>query len=342
VVGDSDAVCAVLSDGTMQCLGGNPSQQFPGATYMLHNDGYGPYDVYVPIVDHVRHATIGHSNTCVLREDASVFCMGDDTCGQLDDGPMTSMSYPPTALPLAASAQVSMGNTTGCAIDLTGNLKCWGYDGLNGNNYTAYSPVPGVVTSVGAASTGICMMTQTNFACALVDGGVQCFGYNYNGALGRAGGTGLALGAAPVDLLPFAHGLSVGFSHSCALDINGAPWCWGTNVDGELGVDGGPYIGAVQVPGLTGLAAISAGGAHTCALDGDGGVICWGSNMYGQLGAATAFTPVPIPPASQVLAGESLTCALSGSTVYCWGNRVFPQPGFVTGIMPEPTPFPFQ
>jgi alpha-tubulin suppressor-like RCC1 family protein len=89
--------------------------------------------------------------------------------------------------------------------------------------------------------------------------------------------------------------ISAGQGDSCALKDGGA-WCWGWNLDGQLGNNSTTDSSApVAVSGLeSGVSAISAGGRHTCALKEDGGVWCWGLGDSGQLGNHTTNSHVPV------------------------------------------------
>ncbi len=63
---------------------------------------------------------------------------------------------------------------------------------------------------------------------------------------------------------------------------------------------------------------------HTCVLLENGEVYCWGANPYGQLGDGNIQSrakPVKaqISGATQIVAGDGYTCALTGSGMYCWG-----------------------
>ncbi|MGB2762761.1 MAG: hypothetical protein WBC21_04510 [Minisyncoccales bacterium] len=127
--------------------------------------------------------------------------------------------------------------------------------------------------------------------------------------------------------------------HSCASTDKGTVYCWGMNVQGQLG--DGTTIGRttpVQVKGVGGVGdldnifAVSTGGGQTCALKNDGTVYCWGKNDHGQLGDDTIIdstTPVQVKGVggvgnldniSVVSGGGTFTCALKNDgTVYCWG-----------------------
>src|ERR1700735_5260795 len=72
--------------------------------------------------------------------------------------------------------------------------------------------------------------------------------------------------------------VSAGQNHTCALDLQGRAYCWGSNAYGQLGVTTvdsacGPSTGRyacslVPVPVATTalFVTISAGGIHTCAV----------------------------------------------------------------------------
>lgn len=64
---------------------------------------------------------------------------------------------------------------------------------------------------------------------------------------------------------------------ACAVDTEGAAWCWGTNGSGQLGngVVGGDSTDPVEVAGGHNFTSVSAGTAHTCGVDIDGRAWCW-------------------------------------------------------------------
>jgi alpha-tubulin suppressor-like RCC1 family protein len=144
--------------------------------------------------------------------------------------------------------------------------------------------------------------------------------------------------------------------------MNGAVYCWGDNLYGQLGhkpgssvddvcIVGIPAPGApcgmspVQVQGLpTGVTAITAGTYHTCAIA-NGAAYCWGSNGFGELGdgtTTTTYQPVQVLGLTNVTAisagaypdpdGYDMTCAVANSDVYCWGSNAYGQLGNGTTV----------
>ncbi|MYE71991.1 MAG: hypothetical protein F4240_01770, partial [Acidimicrobiia bacterium] len=91
--------------------------------------------------------------------------------------------------------------------------------------------------------------------------------------------------------IPTFTSVSVGKAHTCAVRIDQAIVCWGSNDDGQLDAPEGQYT------------AIAAGGSHTCALRTDQTINCWGNNNDGQLDA-------PEGQYTAMAAGGSHTCAL--------------------------------
>ncbi|MBX3275056.1 MAG: hypothetical protein KF729_32625 [Sandaracinaceae bacterium] len=145
-------------------------------------------------------------------------------------------------------------------------------------------------------------------------------------------GEGEGQGAPPAEAapppLPDAPPISAGEDHTCAVRPTGELFCWGRNLDGELG-DGTSRNRRVPVPvrDLAQVHQVSAGRYHTCALRRDGNVFCWGRNDHGQLGdGSTENRAAPVQVAGiadavQVGAGHELSCALlRAGTVTCWGN----------------------
>jgi alpha-tubulin suppressor-like RCC1 family protein len=124
-----------------------------------------------------------------------------------------------------------------------------------------------------------------------------------------------------------ASAVTAGRSHSCALDEEGAAWCWGYNDLGQLG-DGTRTASSlpVRVTGGLRFTELVSGSGHVCALATDGGVWCWGDGRQGQLGTgeqSESTSPVRVATNEQVvsLGGAWLhTCGVTATGgILCWG-----------------------
>lgn len=153
---------------------------------------------------------------------------------------------------------------------------------------------------------------------------------------GSAGAPGDAGDDAPVEpepVLPLA-ALAAGGQHGCVLDGAGEVFCWGANLNGQLGSGelGGKRgkLGRALLPEKA--KAIACGGRHSCAIGVSGAVYCWGGGSDGQLGSGSSDSPTPTSVPGQdallaVAAGANHTCALSETAVTCWGDNARGQLG---------------
>src|SRR6266581_2797973 len=146
--------------------------------------------------------------------------------------------------------------------------------------------------------------------------------------------------AATVDVtvlggLSFA-AVSAGFNHTCGVTTAGAAYCWGHNIEGQLG-DGTRTDRTSPVAVLRGLsfAAMSAGFSHTCGVTTAGAAYCWGRGGNGNLGdgsATSRTSPVAVVGGlsfAAVSAGVfGHTCGVTtAGAAFCWGNNTLGQLG---------------
>jgi alpha-tubulin suppressor-like RCC1 family protein len=142
-------------------------------------------------------------------------------------------------------------------------------------------------------------------------------------------------------------GVAAGFDSTCVVTAAGDVWCWGYNVNGELGHDGGVDAGdgnccidvtfcgfksctgvPSKVKGLGPTKSVAVGCSHACALENDGTVWCWGANDKGQLGTGDntgAGFPRQVSGlthATGLTLGCDTSCAWDDAGVaWCWGGN---------------------
>jgi alpha-tubulin suppressor-like RCC1 family protein len=239
--------------------------------------------------------------------------------------------------------QISSGAYHTCAVTVAGEAKCWGLNdngqlgnGITGNVRTNRNPTP---TTVPGLESGVTQISAGHWhTCAVVNGGVRCWGYNDHGQLGNSvGGTRWS----PVSVWSLASGvaaISTTDKHTCALMTSGAVKCMGLNDRGQMGNGPGDTQQpvATTVAGLeSGVVQVETGGYHTCALTQAGAVLCWGSSGAGQVGhglmPVNQWTPILVSGlnggVTAIAAGSSHSCALVGGAVKCWGSNSSGQVG---------------
>ncbi|MFP3915944.1 MAG: RCC1 domain-containing protein, partial [Actinomycetota bacterium] len=120
--------------------------------------------------------------------------------------------------------------------------------------------------------------------------------------------------------------LSAGRDHTCAADVDGDAWCWGSNDRGQLGNGGSgtESLTPEETDPISGdLDQVSSGLLHTCGVA-SGIVWCWGEPGSGRLGngmSSDGTSPAAaVSGGVKVVGGGAHTCLLTDDGgVWCTG-----------------------
>lgn len=325
-------VCVVAGDGYAWCWG-------EGAFGKLGDGTDENRDALTAVATQreirLLQVSAGWHETCALDTSGRAWCWGLGDNGALGGGDAKSRMRPsPVSMPEATSFVQIATDGHSCALDADGAAWCWGpsYSGQlgDGTEEDSYEPTAVLMPDVSFAKIDV----GGSLSCALdTDGAAWCWGGGDEGGIGDGESRDRAV-PTRVSMPPgtLFQQLAVDY-HVCALDQDGAAWCWG-------GMGGWGAIGdgaqenrsvptrVVMPPGI-GFSQISTGGTHTCALDIMGDAWCWGGMGHGELGiGSTDTSTVPVQVRmpegvefTQISAGSYYTCGLDQVTsVWCWGN----------------------
>jgi alpha-tubulin suppressor-like RCC1 family protein len=237
--------------------------------------------------------------------------------------------------------RVAAGQEHSCALNDAGAAFCWGanWGGQLGDGSTVDPRLFPVRVSGGLAFRALA--AGSAHTCGLTAaGGIHCWGDNTYGQLG-SGTTVASVAPVPVAAPPGVTftTLASGDYHNCAITADGAAYCWGSQLAGELG--SGVAVPAecmaigvalpcstrpVRVAGGGTWSRITAGHLFTCGVAADHTAWCWGMNSAGNLGTGDTqdrTTPAPVSGAfafAAISAGAFHTCGISqDGTAICWG-----------------------
>lgn len=302
VTAGRDHTCAIRSDRTVLCWGGNRSGQLNApdgefiavAAALWHTCGLRTNGTVVCWGDDVRGqvsappgtftaVSVGELHSCALRDDRRVICWGDDRQMQ-------------TAVPDLEFRSVSAGHNHTCGITVDLSVACWG-----ANHHGQTDAPDGTFVSVSAGGARV-----SAHSCAVrTDGAVVCWGSNdFTDYAGLFGVHVLPGGQIDAPDGQFAS-VSAGGFHTCAVRQEGGSTCWGYRRNG-----------ATRLPAGVAFAQISAGAEHTCGIDVSGYLYCWGDNEFGQ---SDVPNRILLPEFTRVIAGYNHTCGQTAAgNLTCW------------------------
>lgn len=300
---------------------------------------------------------------CVLLQDGTVACWGQNTQAQLGRGPSASLVQG-SALPARVTGLIDIQYLDrGCAIDGAGSTWCWGTGPFlrSTTSVSTTESLPVVLPIPPARKVSIghyfgsndLPEAQYSVGCALVDSGVICWGTNVLGQV-----TSPELGVSP--LAPYEPRQVSMPAGASIVDLvvgqaafvrrsDGTVLSWGANPSlGRVSsLVGDPYPRPIPFSGISRLDAVN---ESACSVV-QGIGYCWAGNPYGGqvsgvlTDTSQAFkystpypvvTPEPIVDIAtqSILGGDHLlppaqrACAVGVSgDVYCWGSNEIGQAG---------------
>ncbi len=306
-----------------------------------------------------KSVSAGSASTCAIRLTGHLFCWGRDDFGQAGNGPgLTGDQTTPVQVGSASdwkSVSDGLGETV-CGRRANKRIYCWGRDnnGQVGNGGATFTDVT-APQAVGTNADWASVSTGGYHTCGRrTNGRVYCWGDDGEGAVGD--GTPGVDRSVPTQVAG-AHAdwksVAAGITHSCGIRASGRLYCWGSDINGNLGNGGAntPAFSPKQVNGnATNWKAVNAGSYITCATKTTGRLFCFGFDFYGQVGTGVGDqvdNPVPVEVAGNATnwkyatMGNYHTCAFNvDGRVYCWGYGFFGQrgDGQLNSNAPQPTP----
>ena len=231
--------------------------------------------------------TAGSYSAIAVKTDGTLWGWGRNQLGEIGKGNTTSYSSPVQVGSLTNWSYATIKNTDYCiAVKTDGTLWCWGNNSngqLGLGNTTSYSS-PKQIGALTDWTNNIAVCQETT-AAIKSNGSLWTWGRGYLGTLGNNGAANYR--SSPVQIGALTNWLSISGAYRCLYSVktDGTIWCWGSNVNGQLGLGNTTdYSSPKQIGALTTWSLSSAGGRKVAAIKTDGTAWSWGSNTSGQLG----------------------------------------------------------
>jgi len=259
-------------------------------------------------------------------------------------------------------SKIASGESHVCALLTTGDVYCWGEDGVGrlgqgASVGSSSSPLQVSLTAIGGENVTDISAGRYH-SCVLTDGAINniyCWGLGTSGQLGHGAFTSQdTLVQIVTGGLTFTS-LKGGGLHTCGRASTGSLYCWGKDTNRELGDNAttdknSPKI--IAFTPLTGSEAIGIGTSHQCTINSSNELFCVGSDDVGQIGIGTANDPqvlhvtVGAPLNTGVIeisSSHDTNCTIGNASfanrIMCWGDNSVGQTGSdpVTPTIQTPT-----
>ena len=343
--------CAVTTSNKLYCWGKNDSGQ-------LGNDSTADSTIPVEILNNVNYVRLGLNHTCALTTSGALYCWGNNEYGQLGDKTFVTKTVPtlvemkdnPANPSENVISSVSLANNHTCAINVLGNLYCWGKNNFgqlgNGdwNNHNTPTNVK-VFDDGGRVLNNVIQVSLGGDHNCAVDyrNKLYCWGGNSSGQIGNgdANNQNPARNVSQLKNLYDVVYVSAGrgfydggqyYSHTCAIKKNGDLYCWGKNNYKQVG-NGTENDQYNPTKVLENIKQVRLSKIHACAIANDNIEHLWGGmNQGGNRYVIVDLQDSEYEPENEDIVKMSLgadhTCEIDDTgTLYCVGYNAFGQLG---------------
>lgn len=224
----------------------------------------------------------------------------------------------------------SQGEEHNVALTADGDLYCWGSNGNgqvgNGTQSSQKEPVK-VLQDVAIVSAEL-----SDTAAILENGDLYIWGKNQLGQVGNGQGGQDLNQLIPVRVMKNAASVSMGDTHTAAMNMDGNLYTWGNETCNGLD----QYYDKPQKL-FDSVKVYQLGSDHSAMITEENELYMWGQNYSGQLGTGDTndqYRPVKVmDDVAQVkleIHGRSAAVSLNGD-LYVWGDNRYCQVGNMTG-----------
>jgi alpha-tubulin suppressor-like RCC1 family protein len=285
VAGNVFDLMAIKTDGTLWACGINQYGQLGDNTTAYKSS---PVQTVAFGTNWKQAATGGGYQKAAIKTDGTLWTWGYNGYGQLGDNTIAHKSSPVQTIAFGTNwKQVSAGYVNTAAINTNGTLWNWGRNnyGQLGDNTIVRKSSPVQTVAFGTNWKQI-SAGYVNTAAIKNDGTLWTWGRNNYGQLGD---NTIVDKSSPVQTVVFGTNWKQVFSgreYTAAIKTDGTLWCWGKNINGQLG-DSTIVSKSSPVQTIafgTNWKQASCGYAHIAAIKTDGTLWTWGFNTHGQLG----------------------------------------------------------
>jgi alpha-tubulin suppressor-like RCC1 family protein len=328
ISGGANGGCGITPNGRLWCWGN-------GANGILGNRAVlcqpSPVCVCGAIKTFCR-ISLGNTHTVSIDNNGKVWSWGSGVGGKLGRNSTTNSSTPVSICGAAKTfCEVAIGNAHTLGITNLGRIWAWGSNttGALGDNTIVSKLTPVLV--LGQTKTFCYISAGTDTSMGLeYNGDIWSWGTNTNGILGINSVVSTLTPRSVCGTLKTFCRISIGVSHSAAIDKYGKVWAWGLNTSGQLGRNSlTNYSTPISICGVNKtFCKITTANGTTAAIDQYGQMWTWGLNGNGQLGnnSITNYsTPISIcgnkKTFCDVKASGSFFVGLDSNNVgWAWGQ----------------------